>query len=50
MKDRDKVGFVEKDSDVWIHLMVTEYSVIDHFEELNGALPVLNKKKVQKHV
>ena len=50
MQDRDKAGCVETKSDVWIHLMVTEYSVMDHFEELNGALPALNKRKSQKHV
>ena len=50
MKDRDKVGLVEENSDVYIHMMVTEYFVLDTFEQLNGSLPILNKKKTQKHV
>ena len=50
MKDRDKVGLVEENSDVYIHFMVTEFFVLDTFEQLNGTLPILNKKKSQKHV
>ncbi|NBT07055.1 MAG: hypothetical protein EBS54_10270 [Betaproteobacteria bacterium] len=50
MKDREKVGHVENDSDVYIHIMVTEFAVLDAFEELNGSLPTLNKRKSQKHV
>ena len=50
MKDREKVGLVEENSDVYIHVMVTEYSVLSTFEELVGGLPVLNKRKVAKHV
>jgi hypothetical protein len=50
MKDRDKVGFVEEDSDVYVHVMVTEYYVLSEFEASVGALPVLNKRKSQKHV
>jgi hypothetical protein len=29
--------------------MVTEYMVLDRFEEVFGRLPVLNKRKVPKH-
>jgi hypothetical protein len=50
MKDRDKVGLVEEDSDVYIHVMITEYYVLSHFEDEIGSLPVLNKRKSQKHV
>ena len=49
MKDREKVGFVENDSDVYIHVMITEFLVLDTFEQLNGSLPKLNKRKSQKH-
>jgi hypothetical protein len=49
MKDREKVGLVEENSDVYIHLMITEFYVLDTFEELVGALPALNKRKSQKH-
>jgi hypothetical protein len=50
MKDREKVGMVEENSDVYIHFMITEYLVLTTFEELVGALPALNKRKSQKHV
>jgi hypothetical protein len=50
MKDREKVGLVEENSDVFIHVMITEYSVLTEFENESGALPVLNKRKSAKHV
>ena len=50
MKDREKAGLVEENSDVYIHFMVTEFLVLTTFEELVGALPALNKRKSQKHV
>lgn len=50
LKDRDKVGLVEETSDVYIHVMITEYAVLTTFEELVGSLPILNKRKSQKHV
>ena len=50
MKDREKVGLVEENSDVYIHVMITEFFVLSTFEELVGGLPALNKRKVQKHV
>lgn len=49
MKDREKVGLVESNSDVYIHMMVTEFFVLSELEELSGALPTLNKRKSQKH-
>ena len=49
MKDHEKVGLVEEDSDVYIHFMITEFLVLTTFEELVGTLPALNKRKSQKH-
>ena len=49
MNARNKAGHVEKESLVFVHVMVTEYMVLDRFEEVVGALPVLNKRKVAKH-
>lgn len=39
MRDREKVSLVEIDSDVYIHLMVTEFFVLS-FEEEAGAMSV----------
>ena len=50
IKDREKVGLVENESDVYIHIMVTEFLVLSEFEAENGELPVLNKRKSRKHV
>lgn len=50
LKDRDKVGLVEEDSDVYIHIMITEFAVLNAFEDSVGSLPVLNKRKSQKNV
>ncbi len=50
VKDRDKVGLVENESAVYIHYMITEFLVLSTFEEEVGGLPVLNKRKSQKHV
>ena len=49
LKDREKVGLVEENSDLYIHVMVTEFAVLTAFEDRAGALPALNKRKVQKH-
>ncbi len=49
LKDREKVGLVEETSIVYIHIMVTEYLILDEFEEKTGTLPVLNKRKSAKH-
>ena len=49
MNARNKAGHVEKQSLVFVHVMVTEYMVLDRFEEVVGTLPVLNKRKVAKH-
>jgi hypothetical protein len=46
---RDKAGQVEKESLVFVHVMVTEYMVLDRFQEETGGLPLLNKRKVAKH-
>lgn len=48
MNARDKAGHVELESQVWIHFMVTEFKVLSDFEDVAGALPKLNKRKVQK--
>lgn len=48
MNARDKAGYVEPTSKVWIHFMVTEYKVLCDFEEETGNLPKLNKRKVAK--
>jgi hypothetical protein len=50
LKDREKAGLVEESSDLYIHMMVTEYAVLTDFEEITSALPVLNKRKSAKHV
>lgn len=50
MKDRDKIGHVELDSFVYVHVMITEFLVLDRFHEDTGNLPVCNKRKSQKHV
>jgi hypothetical protein len=48
LKDRDKIDLVEKESSLYVHVMVTEYLVLGTFEEMTGGLPVCNKRKVQK--
>jgi hypothetical protein len=49
VRDREKAGFVELGSTVYVHVMVTELFVLEEFEECAGAMPVLNKHKVAKH-
>ena len=49
LKDREKIGAVENKSHVYMHLMITEYSVLGEFEDKHGCLPKLNKKKSQIH-
>jgi hypothetical protein len=46
---RSKAGHVERESLVFVHVMVTEYRVLCRFEEEVGQLPVLNKRKTAKH-
>lgn len=45
MRDRAKIHHVERDSLVYVHIMLTEYVFIHHFHEDTGALPVCNKRK-----
>lgn len=49
MNARDKAGNIEADSLVFVHVMVTEYMVLDAFEHATGALPLLNHHKTMKH-
>ncbi len=48
LKDREKINLVEKDSHVYVHLMVTEFLILDEFEQVTGRLPACNKRKVAK--
>lgn len=50
MKDREKIGHVELDSFVYVHVMITEFLVLNCFQEDTGKIPVCNKRKVAKHV
>lgn len=50
MNARDKMGHVERDSLVFVHVMVTEFMVLRRFEEDTGKLPVLNKRNTPKHM
>ena len=50
LNDRSKLGQVEKDSLAYVHVMVTEYLVLDRFEQETGKLPLLNRRKVAKHM
>jgi len=50
LKDRDKIGHVELDSRVYVHVMITEFMVLNNFHADTGRLPVCNKRKSQKHV
>jgi|GEM_PF-2456461 len=45
LRDRAKIHHVERESFVYVHIMLTEYVVIHHFHEDTGALPVCNKRK-----
>lgn len=47
--DRSKMGHVERDSLVFVHVMVTEYMVLDRFQQEMKTLPLLNSRKVMKH-
>ncbi|MBS0417843.1 MAG: hypothetical protein JSR66_09015 [Proteobacteria bacterium] len=44
MKDREKNSRVEKNSDVYVHVMITEYLVLTAFEEVTGALCLQQEK------
>lgn len=48
LKDRDKINLVEKESQLYVHVMVTEFAVLSAFEDAVGGLPACNKRKVQK--
>jgi hypothetical protein len=50
LKDREKIGHVELDSRVYVHVMITEFMVLNNFYADTGRLPVCNKRKSQKHV
>lgn len=50
LKDREKIGHVEADSRVYVHVMITEFMVLNNFHADTGRLPVCNKRKSQKHV
>ncbi len=45
LRDRAKIGHVEKESLLFVHVMLTEYVVLHHFESDTGRLPVCNKRK-----
>ena len=49
LNDRSKIGHVEADSLVFVHVMVTEYMVLDRFEEETRGLPLLNRTKAPKN-
>jgi hypothetical protein len=49
VNDRSKMGHVERDSLVFVHVMVTEYMVLDRFQQEMKTLPLLNNRKVMKH-
>lgn len=46
---REKAGYIERDSLVFAHVLITEYLVLDRFRDLTGSLPRLNKRVVRKH-
>lgn len=48
LKDREKINLVENDSDLYVHVMVTEFRVLSDFEEITGGLPACNKRKAMK--
>lgn len=45
---RKKIGKVELESLVFVHVMVTEYMVLDAFEHDTGSMPPLNMRKSQR--
>lgn len=49
LNTRDKAGHIERNSLVFVHVMVTEYMVLDRFEQEMKALPLLNRTKARKH-
>jgi hypothetical protein len=50
LKDREKIGHVEANSFVYVHVMITEFLVLNCFHEDVGRLPKCNKRKVGKHL
>ena len=49
LDSRRMTGHVEPDSLVFVHVMVTEYMVLDRFEEETGSMPLLNRSKTPKN-
>lgn len=49
LKARDKMGFIESNSKVYVHIMITETYVLNAFEEEIGTLPLLNRVKSCRH-
>jgi hypothetical protein len=49
LDSRRMAGLVEPDSLLFVHVMVTEYMVLDRFEEETGRLPTLNRSKAPKN-
>jgi hypothetical protein len=50
LKDREKTGHVEANSFVYVHVMITEFLVLNCFHADVGRLPKCNKRKVGKHL
>ena len=49
LDSRKMAGHIERDSLVFVHVMVTEYMVLDRFEEETGSMPLLNTAKAPKN-
>lgn len=49
LDSRRMAGHVEMESLVFVHVMVTEYMVLDRFEEEAGSMPLLNRSKTPKN-
>ena len=50
LDSRSKAGKIERESLVFVHVLVTEYLVLDTFEQETGTMPELNKVKTQRFV
>lgn len=48
LRDREKLGAVERESRVYVHVMITEFMVLARFREETDALPRCNKRMVAK--
>jgi hypothetical protein len=49
LDSRKMAGHIERESLVFVHVMVTEYMVLDRFEEETGSMPLLNVAKAPKN-